>query len=474
MKVPILCGNHAVEVDFPDRTRVLQARPDHEVLADPEGAMREALHRPMGHQGVDRLVGPGARVLIAFDDLAVPAPPMARPDNRQRVIGCLLAELDAAGVHRRDITLLCANGLHRQWRRSELRAVLGDDILATFGPAQLLCHDAEDPAQVVHLGLTESGYDVEVNRLLVECDQTFYVNITWVPFNGGWKSTVIGLGTHRTIRHIHNPEVYLAEFPASCMEPERNLFHGRIREMGAHLARHLAAAGKKVFQVETLINGSFPAQMSGVACGDVDLVHAHSLEALARRKALEVDGQSDVVVFGLPDFMPYSMGGRINPLLISRMGLGYLFANYCNRPLVKSGGTVVFSNPLLDQWDPVHHPSYRPFWDEGLSRMQDPVALYELFAEEYAHRPEFIHRYRHGYGFHGVHPVQGYATSAAPRRYLGKIMAAGCREPHVARRMGWLPMRSVEEALEMAAAEYGPNCSITYAAMPPLFLPVVH
>ncbi len=469
----IFCGNGLVEVDFPDRTRILKAPPQEEALVNPEEAIGEALAYPLDHQPVARLVGKGARVLIGFDDLAVPSPPMARPDNRERVIRLLLEELYRAGVEKRDITLLCANGLHRKWRRSELRTILGDEILDGFGPAQLLCHDGEDPSQVVHLGLTENGYDVEVNRRLLEADQTFYVNVNWVPFNGGWKSTVIGLGTYGTIRHIHNPEVYLKEWPASCMEPGRNVLHARIQEMGAHLVRHLAQEGKKVFQIETTIDGSFPARMSGIFCGDVDATHKRTLEHLARHKSLAVEGQSDVLVFGLPDFMPYSAGTVTNPLLISRMALGYLFANYQNKPLVREGGMLVLSNPLMDQVDPMHHPSYKTFWEEGFARSRDALLLYELFAEEYAHRPEFVHQYRYGYGFHGAHPVQGYATAIVPKRYLGRIVVAGCKGVSAAEKLEWHPTQNVEEAIEMAEAEYGRDCSITVVSLLPFFLPVV-
>jgi hypothetical protein len=469
----IFCGNARVEVDFPDRTRILKAPPQEEALADPDGAIQEALDHPLDHAPVRSLVGKGARVLIAFDDLAVPSPPMAQPDNRERVIRLLLQELDGAGVEKQDITLVCANGLHRMWRRSEMRSILGGEIVDAFGPAQLFCHDAEESAQVVHLGLTENGYDVEVNRRLLEADQAFYVNVNWVPFNGGWKSTVIGLGTYRTIRHIHNPEVYLREWPASCMEPDRNVLHARIREMGAHLAGHLASEGKKIFQIETTLDGSFPARMSGVFCGSVDAVHQRSLSHLASHKTLPVEGQSDVLVFGLPDFMPYSAGSVINPLLLSRMALGYLFANYQGRPLVRKGGMLVLSNPLTDQVDPIHHPSYKAFWEEGFARSRDPQLLYDLFAEEYAHRPQFVHQYRFGYGFHGVHPVQGYATAIVPKRYLGRIVVAGCKGLSAAEKLEWHPARSVEEAIEMAEAEYGRDCSVTVVSLLPFFLPVV-
>jgi hypothetical protein len=469
----IFCGNNVVQVNFPDRTRVLKAPAHEDVLLHPKEAIREALSHPLNHEPVRKLVGKGARVLIAFDDLAVPVPPMPPPDNRQQVISVLLEELYAEGVQKKDITLVCANGIHRMWKRTELRTILGDPIMQSFGPGQLLGHDGEDPSQLIHLGLTENGYEVEINRRVVDSDQTFYVNINWVPFNGGWKSTVVGLGTYRSIRYIHNPEIYLGEWPASCMEPDRNHLHARIREMGVHLETYLAKKGKKIFQIETALNSTLPPKMSAIFCGNTPDVHEKTLDYLNRHKTLQVEGQSDVLVFGLPDFMPYSIGTIINPILIARMGLGYLFSNYRNKPLVRKGGMLVLSNPLYDQVDPIHHPSYKTFWEEGFARTRDAHLLYDLFADEYANRPEFVHRYRFGYGFHGAHPIQAYTTTITPKRYLGKIMAAGCRNASVAEKLEWQQVESVEKALEIAEAEYGKDCSITYVTLPPLFLPVV-
>ena len=157
IKMGIFCGNAAVEINFPDRTRVLKAPPHQEVLANPKETIREALNNPIHHQPVIKLVGKGARILIAFDDLAVPVPPMLPPDNREQVITVLLEELLAAGVQKKDITLVCANGIQRMWKRTELKTILGESILQSFGPGQLIGPDGEDPAQLSHLGFTDNG-----------------------------------------------------------------------------------------------------------------------------------------------------------------------------------------------------------------------------------------------------------------------------------------------------------------------------
>ena len=470
----VFCGNNYVEVRFPKGTRILRA-PIHEApLPDPKEAVIQAIKNPLGMKPLAEQVTPGSKVLIAFDDLAVPVPPMMPPDNREVAIGAIVEELYRAGVEKKDITLVCANGIHRMWKRSELATILGQKLMREFSHSQVIGHDGEDPDGLVHLGLTENGYDVEINRRAIDADLTIYVNLNWVPFNGGWKSTIIGLGTYRTIRHIHNHEMYLAEAPASCMEPEKNMLHDRIREMGRHLKAHLKSMNKAIFQVETTIDSMTPPSMSTVWAGDVDLVHEKSLEYLTAHKVLDVEGQTDILVFGLPDFMPYSMGTIINPILIARMGLGYLFSNYRDNPLVRKDGILILSNPLYDQCDPIHHPSYVALWNEGFSRTRSAAEMYDLFADEYAHRPEFIHRYRFGYGFHGAHPVQAYTTTEYPKRYLKKIFAAGCTNTNVAEKLEWEPAKNVEEAIKSAAKDLGKDVTVTFVDLPPFFTPRVH
>jgi len=470
----IFCGNNFVNVDFPDHTRILKAPVHDDFLEDPRKAVVDAVRNPLGMKPLKELVKAGSRVMIAFDDLAVPVPPVYPSiDNRQIAIEAIIDELYAAGVRKKDIVLVCANGLHRMWKRSEIAMILGNRIMKEFSLGQIVGHDGEDPENLLHLGLTENGLDVEVNRLLVEADQAIYVNVNWVPFNGGWKSTMIGLGTYRVIQHIHNNEIYVDEAPASCMEPHRNMLHSRIREMGHHFSQYMASQGKKVFQVETMINNMVPGKMCNVYAGDVDQVHEKTLAFLIKHHTLAVKGQSDVLVFGLPDFMPYSIGTIINPILVARMGLGYLFSNYMNMPLVRKGGVLILTNPLIDQCDPIHHPSYVTFWNEGFARTRDARQLYDIFAGEYAHRPEFVHKYRYGYGFHGVHPVQAYATTIYPKLYLGKVFAAGCTDAKVAEKLEWEPFASVESAIEGARKLLGRDITITYVVLPPFFTPMV-
>src|SRR5205823_4301016 len=175
-----------------------------------------------------------------------------QPDNRQRVIEAVLDMAAAAGVD--DVQLIAALALHRRMTEAELRHALGDRIYDAFAPHGLLTqHDAEDPAGMLHLGTTDEGEDVEINRRAAESDLLVYVNINLVAMDGGHKSVATGLASYRSLRHHHN--VRTMQHSRSFMDQERSALHSSNWRMGRVLARE----GVRVFQIEsTLNNDTFP------------------------------------------------------------------------------------------------------------------------------------------------------------------------------------------------------------------------
>ena len=192
------------------------------------------------------------RLTIAFDDISLPLPPMERPDIRQLVIEQVLDMAAEAGVD--DVELIVALALHRRMTEPELRHALGDRIYDAFAPNGLLTqHDAEDPDNLVHLGQTDQGEDVEINKRAAECDLLVYVNINLVAMDGGHKSVATGLASYRSLRHHHNPETMRRA--ESFMDQHRSELHSSNWRMG----RLIRDAGVKVFQIETTLNNdTFP------------------------------------------------------------------------------------------------------------------------------------------------------------------------------------------------------------------------
>ena len=190
---------------LPEGSRVIYAPEPIDPLKDPAAAIRygPAAIRSATASRFPALLRPGMKLTIAFDDISLPLPPMERPDIRQMVIEQVLDMAAEAGVD--DVALIVALALHRRMTEAELRHALGDRIYDAFAPNGLLTqHDAEDPDALVHLGLTDQGEDVEINKRAAESDLLVYVNINLVAMDGGHKSVATGLASYRSLRHHHN------------------------------------------------------------------------------------------------------------------------------------------------------------------------------------------------------------------------------------------------------------------------------
>ncbi|HYB40924.1 MAG TPA: lactate racemase domain-containing protein [Candidatus Methylomirabilis sp.] len=460
VKVELPYGKTAITAELPAGTRMLSntERAALPPVDDLDAAVRAALARPRGLPRLGALVHPGASVTIAFDDHTTGS----FGPIREVAIRAVLDELDSAGVRRRDVTLICANALHRMLRPSELARLLGEELVREFGD-RLICHDAEDPEQIADLGVTaEHGYPVEVHRLVAESSLTVYVNTNYIRgFTGGWKSVCVGLSTWRTIRVTHTPD-------GMSMSVNRNRMHAVLDEMGHHLEGRLGR--RRVFKIDTLL--ADPHRVARIFAGAVDETRRAALEAQAllyppRREASQE--RVDVLVYGVPDSSPYAIFASVNPILtLISSGLGYLGGMI--EAAGKPGCTVIMAAPARDEWDRVAHPSYPEVWERFLSRTRDPYEITERHAEEFARRPDYVEAYRHRYAFHPIHGI--LATHPLKRlRHVGRVIVAAPQDVHVPRHLGFDVAPSVEEAIASARRIHGPDCAIAHVEQPPLVAP---
>jgi hypothetical protein len=495
---------------LPVGSRVIYPPEPLRALEDPDAAIRHALEHPLGEsEPLSKLLRPGMRLTIAFDDISLPLPPMRAPDIRQRVLEAVLDMAAAAGVD--DVVLIAALSLHRRMTDDELRHALGERVFNAFAPHGLLRqHDAEDSSNLVYLGQTDQGEDVEINRRAAESDLLVYVNINLVAMDGGHKSVATGLASYRSLRHHHN--VRTMQQSRSFMDRHRSELHSSNWRMG----KLIADSGVKIFQIETTLNtDTFPEQfrflqrrewewklkdraafsatsaaldrtpgelarrifqsirsphqMTSVQAGEVSAVHDRTLEHVHRQQLVQVEGQTDILTMGLPYICPYNVNSIMNPILVACLGLGYFFNLYRGRPLVREGGVVIMAHPTPWAFNPVHHPSYIDFFEQVLAETTDPLEIEAKYEESFATDPWYIHLYRTSYAYHGVHPFYMWYWCAHALSHVSKVIVVGGERAAV-RRMGFSPATTMADALEMAEDVTGRDPSITHLHSPPLLI----
>ena len=197
MKVELAYGSTGLTVDLPEeRTTVVE--PLHPRAAhDERRAVLEALRRPVA--------GPPLReVLRGRRTVAISICDGTRPQPRHIVVPAILEELEGL-VRLEDIVVLVATGTHRGNTEEELRAMLGDELLASV---RVVDHDARDQSALTWMGRCGADVPVWLNSEWVEADVRITTGFVephfFAGFSGGPKLVAPGLAGLETTLTLHD------------------------------------------------------------------------------------------------------------------------------------------------------------------------------------------------------------------------------------------------------------------------------
>jgi hypothetical protein len=491
-------GDQLVDVDLPTGTRVIYPKPPLDPLKDVDAAIRYAINHPYNSEPLYALLKPGMKVTIAIDDISLPLPPMKRPDVRERVLTIVLDLLADHAVD--DVELIIATAFHRRMRDWEVRHMVGDRIFNRYWPDKLYNHDAEAPDGLEELGTTDEGEVVEINRRAAESDLIIYVNLNYVPMDGGHKSVSTGLAGYRSLAAHHNPRTM--RNCHSYMDPEKSELNTRVVRQG-----RLLNSKKRVFTIETTINNRMfdrpleflakneddytpaeraasralkltlektpqelrqfvfdrvpsPYGVTGVFAGETEAAHAHTLKRCYDQYLVPVTGQADILVTGVPFISPYNVHAFLNPLLVQVMINGYLFNLYKNAPMLKKGGTMIALHPCTDKFDNDQHAPYIEFVHRILPETRDGLELHKRFEKKFASNPAYVEMYRSGHAYHPAHAFFMWYWGEAGRQHTGRVIIVGADNEYIPQLMGWETARTMDEALRMARTTAPPKPEI--------------
>ena len=509
----LFSGDQLVEVDLPIGSRVIYAKPPMEPLADVKAAIRYAVNHPENSEPLFAKLRPGMKVTIAIDDLSMPLPPMETPDVRQQMLEVVLDQLADYAVT--DIELVVATAFHRPMTEKEIRRMVGSKIFNEYWPDRLYNHDAELPEGLSYLGKTEDGLDVEINARAAKSDLLIYLNLTFVPMNGGFKSVGTGLAGYKTLKEHHNP--YAIRKTKSYMDP--NFSDPKASDLASKMESIGRFINSKidVFHIESTINNRMfgkpldflakceddltpleekalkglvktlkflpqPARQAifekvpapygviAVYAGETEAVHNLILEKCFQQLAVPVEGQSDIVIYPIPYISPYNVGAFLNPLLVSVMAEGYLHNLHRGVPLLKKGGTIIITHPCTDKFDREQHLAYVEFFHKLLPQTRDAVELHKRFEKTFSRNPAYIQMYRSGKAYHPVHPFYMWYWGENGRQHRGRVIVVGADNEYIPEILGYETAATMSDALRMARETAPQDPSITCFRICPLML----
>jgi nickel-dependent lactate racemase len=184
------------------------------------------------------------------------------------------------------ITLLNANGTHRPNTETELRTILGDDIVNRFPIFQ---NDALDPDSHVLVGTTRSGNEIRLHKNYVESDMRILTGFIephfFAGFSGGGKACMPGLALLETIARNHSVK-NLDDPKATWGQTDGNPVWEEIFEA--------ASIVQPTFLLNVTLNRN--KQITGVFAGDLKQSHREGCTFIKQNLMIPVKEPYDIVI----------------------------------------------------------------------------------------------------------------------------------------------------------------------------------
>lgn len=473
MKLDFEYGHGMVSAELPDTTDVFipgVTVPDPPYIPEEELEAKtlESIRNPIGMKPLSELAKKGSKVTIVFPD-RVKGGEQAT-SHRKVSIRLILKELYAAGVEKKDILLICSNGLHRKNTEKEIFNVLGKELFDEFWYThQIINHDSEDYDHLVDLGTTDRGDPVIMNKYVYDSDVAILIGHTqgnpYGGYSGGYKHCATGITHWRSIASHHVPEVmHRKDFtPVSG----KSLMRTKFDEIGMHMEKCM---GKKFFCCDAVLDTK--SRQIEINSGYAAEMQPRSWKMADKRTYVPWAKQKyDVIVFGMPQFFHYGDGMGTNPIMLMQALSAQVIRH---KRIMKDNCVFICASTcngyFHDELWPYLRECYEMFQKDGMNVLTDM----NRYGEYFATNEEYIRKYRFCNAFHPFHGFSMMSCGQIAEMNTAAIYLCGAEQPGYARGMGLKTRATIEEALEDAKKKYvGENPAIL--ALPQTFkLSAVH
>lgn len=458
MKLNFEYGQGLMSAELPENTDVFipgETVKDPPFLEDVYTATKASILNPIGMDPLSKLAKKGSKVTIIFPDRVKGGEQVT--SHRKVAIPIILEELYKAGVEKKDILLICSNGLHRRSTEEDIHCILGNEIFNEFwNTKQIISHDSEDYEHLVDLGTTKHGDPVIMNKYVYDSDVAIMIGHTlgnpYGGYSGGYKHCSTGITHWRSISSHHVPSImHRDDFtPVSC----NSLMRTKFDEIGQHMEDKM---GKRFFCCDAVLDTRSRqiAVFSGYAKGMQPISWK---EADKRTYVYWADKKYDVIVFGMPQAFHYGDGMGTNPIMLMQA----LSAQIIRHKRVLSDKCVIICSSICngyfhDEIWPYTRKLYEMFQKDYMNTLPDMHRYGEYFATD----EEYIRQYRFCNAFHPFHGFSMISCGHIAEMNTSAIYIVGAQEPGIARSMGFKTRATFEEALMDAKKKYvGENPNI--------------
>ena len=387
-------------------------------VADVSQAIVHSLGAPIGTKSLRELAKGAKKVVLVADD-------NTRLTPTDKIIPILLNELNAAGVRDEQVTVIIALGTHRPMTDKEILTKYGEKVVRRVSVKN---HNFRDPDLMMDLGTTPNGTHIKVNREAYEAD--FKIGIGsivphYIPgFAGGAKIVQPGISAEQTTAETHL---------LSTCEP-RSFLGIRDNPVRIELNSIAKAVGLHTI-VNTVLNCH--GEVVGVFFGDVVEAFNVGVELAREVYSVELPEVADIVVASAyPCDIEFWQAHK---------------ALYPADLAVKAGGIIILATPCYEGVS-VTHADILEITGESMQGLKDRVARKEVHDEVAASL------------------AIGWAQ-VKERESVYMVSSGICAED--AKKLGFTPFSSVQDALTAALSVKGREARIVVLTHAPDMLPVI-
>ena len=326
MTVALPYGKKSLSVGIPDEANIFIVEPRFlEKIPNQRKAVREALNNPIACEPLRRIVSPCSTVGIVLNDIT-------RATPYKTILPVLLEEINH--VPSPQIRLFIATGTHRPNTETELRDMLGDEVVTRYTIVQ---NNAADPNCHVFLGTSRRGNPIYIHTELMNCDVRILTGFIephfFAGFSGGGKAIMPGLAQLETIMGNHCAEL-LDDYRVTWGITENNPLWEEIQEA--------ALMADPSFILNVTLNRK--KEITGVFAGGLKEAHSTGCRFAKTNAMIPVAEPFDIVIT--------SNSGDPLDLNLYQSVKGMSAAHQ----VVKKGGSIVIA---ADCWDGVpEHGEY--------------------------------------------------------------------------------------------------------------------
>jgi len=249
----------------------VKTRPAKEVL-------EEALEKPQGGQAFEAFVEEAKDLLILINDAT-------RPTPTSEVLEHILPHLE-----KKKVQIMVATGAHRAPTEDEWKWLLG----STYQRFQehLLVHDAKK-SETVHLGTSENGTELHLNRIINEVDRILVIGSVephyFAGYTGGRKAFLPGIAAFSTIQQNHS----------LALRPEARPLALRGNPIHDDMENAIQCLDEsRIFSIQTVLDSSH--NIYGATGGDIHESFYAAIDMAHEVFCVELDELADVVVSVAP------------------------------------------------------------------------------------------------------------------------------------------------------------------------------